>query len=65
MTAPRKLTFPTVGQIIDLAGEKWVYWLNAILLGILFLLVLLCLPETLYPRHLMLHQLPMICEGTG
>ncbi|RAH64598.1 MFS transporter [Aspergillus aculeatinus CBS 121060] len=51
--------------IIDLAGEKWVYWLNAILLGILFLLVLLCLPETLYPRHLMLHQLPMICEGTG
>lgn len=47
---------PLIGGFVDLAGTAWIQWLTAILLGIVLLAELICLPETLYPRKLMLEE---------
>lgn len=47
---------PLVGGFVTLLGQQWVQWVTAILLGVLLVIELLFLPETLYPRRLMLSQ---------
>lgn len=47
---------PLIGGIINLAGYVWIQWLSAILFGLILVAELLFLPETLYPRHLMLSE---------
>lgn len=41
---------PLVGGFASLAGHLWVQWLAAIMFGIVWLLEIFFLPETLYPR---------------
>lgn len=48
------LAGPLIGGFVDLAGDVWVQWLTAILFGVILLAEIAFLPETLYPRELML-----------
>ncbi|PYH90604.1 MFS transporter [Aspergillus ellipticus CBS 707.79] len=50
---------PTFGGFLDLVSAAWINWFNAILFAILLLLEVFLMPETLYPRTLMLQQMPM------
>ena len=44
---------------MSLVSQQWVAWLTAILFGLLLLLEIFFLPETLYPRkHMLSQQLP-------
>lgn len=45
---------PLVGGFIGLVNESWTQWLTAILFGLILILELLFLPETLYPREYVL-----------
>lgn len=47
-----------VGGLLNLVSAAWINWFNAILFGILFLLELFLMPETLYPRSMMLTLMP-------
>jgi multidrug resistance protein len=47
---------PLVGGFVNIAGYEWIQWLSAILFGVILLAELFFLPETLYPRHLMLAE---------
>ncbi|KAM7190062.1 Major facilitator superfamily domain containing protein [Naviculisporaceae sp. PSN 640] len=47
---------PLIGGFISLAGHEWVQWLTAILLGFILAMEVIFLPETLYPRRLMMSQ---------
>ena len=49
-----------VGGFMSLVNQQWVAWLTAILFGLLLLLEVFFLPETLYPRtHMLSQQLPI------
>jgi multidrug resistance protein len=50
------LTGPLIGGFVDLAGFVWIQWLSAILFGVILVLEFFFLPETLYPRDLMLSK---------
>jgi multidrug resistance protein len=52
---------PLIGGFVNSAGYQWIQWLSAILFGVVLLAELFFLPETLYPRHLMLAE----TRGTG
>lgn len=52
------LVGPLVGGFVTLISQQWVAWLTAILFGVLLLLEIFLLPETLYPRIYMLSLLP-------
>ncbi|KAK3303887.1 major facilitator superfamily transporter [Chaetomium strumarium] len=45
---------PLIGGFVNMAGYQWIQWLSAIFFGVILLAELFFLPETLYPRHLML-----------
>ncbi|KAH8427263.1 putative MFS transporter [Aspergillus melleus] len=45
---------PTFGGFLNLVSAAWINWFTAILFGLLFVLELFFMPETLYPRSLML-----------
>ncbi len=45
---------PLIGGFVNAAGYQWIQWLSAILFGVVLLAEVFFLPETLYPRHLML-----------
>jgi len=45
---------PLIGGFVSLAGSQWIQWLTAILLGVILIAEVVFLPETLYPRRLML-----------
>lgn len=45
---------PLIGGFLSLAGDEWIHWLSAILFGLILLAQVAFLPETLYPRDLML-----------
>lgn len=47
---------PLIGGIINLAGYRWTQWLSGILFGLILVAELLFLPETLYPRRLILSE---------
>ncbi|GJN80469.1 hypothetical protein PLIIFM63780_003995 [Purpureocillium lilacinum] len=51
---------PLVGGFVSLAGDAWIQWLSAILFGVILLAEVAFLPETLYPRDLMLSQTRMV-----
>ncbi|EAU33955.1 conserved hypothetical protein [Aspergillus terreus NIH2624] len=45
---------PTFGGFLNLVSAAWINWFNAILFAALLVLELALMPETLYPRSLML-----------
>lgn len=47
-----------VGGFLDLVSAAWIDWFNAILFATLLVLELFFMPETLYPRNLMLQKMP-------
>ncbi len=47
---------PLIGGFVSLAGYQWIQWLTAILLGVILIAEVVFLPETLYPRRLMLAE---------
>lgn len=47
---------PLIGGFVDLAGTAWIQWLTAIMLGVVLIAEVFFLPETLYPRKLMLER---------
>lgn len=47
------LVGPLVGGFVSLAGDEWIQWLCAILFGVILILEVAFLPETLYPRQMM------------
>ncbi|EME77961.1 uncharacterized protein MYCFIDRAFT_50625 [Pseudocercospora fijiensis CIRAD86] len=47
---------PLIGGFVDLAGSTWIQWVTLILLGVILVAEVLFLPETLYPRDLMLSR---------
>ncbi|KAL3460324.1 major facilitator superfamily domain-containing protein [Aspergillus heterothallicus] len=49
---------PTFGGFLNLVSAAWINWFNAILFGVLLILELFLMPETLYPRTLMLTRMP-------
>lgn len=50
------LAGPLIGGFVDLAGFVWIQWVTAILFGVILVLEFFFLPETLYPRDLMLSK---------
>ncbi|KAL4947604.1 major facilitator superfamily domain-containing protein [Aspergillus filifer] len=52
------LVGPIFGGFLNVVSAAWINWFNAILFGTLLLLELFCMPETLYPRTLMLKRMP-------
>jgi MFS family permease len=50
------LTGPLIGGFINMVSMDWPQWLSAILFGVILIAEIFFLPETLYPRHLMLAQ---------
>ena len=59
------LVGPIIGGFIDLVSQDWIQWLTAILFGLLLVLELVFMHETLYPRNLMLKRMPMAAAGGG
>ncbi|RMZ81297.1 hypothetical protein DV737_g2573, partial [Chaetothyriales sp. CBS 132003] len=53
------LVGPIIGGFMNIVSTAWVQWLCAILFGVLFILEILFMPETLYPRNKMLLEVPM------
>lgn len=47
---------PLIGGFINMAGYEWIQWLSAIMFGVILIAELAFLPETLYPRDLMLSE---------
>ncbi|KAK4122188.1 MFS general substrate transporter [Parathielavia appendiculata] len=47
---------PLIGGFVNIAGYQWIQWVTAILFGLILLAQLFFLPETLYPRRLMLEE---------
>ncbi|KAL1842345.1 hypothetical protein VTJ49DRAFT_5513 [Mycothermus thermophilus] len=50
------LVGPLIGGFINMVSHQWIQWLSAILFGVILVAEIFFLPETLYPRHLMLAQ---------
>lgn len=48
---------PLIGGFVNMAGYAWIQWLSAIMFGVILLAELAFLPETLYPRDLMLSEM--------
>ncbi|KAL2849042.1 major facilitator superfamily domain-containing protein [Aspergillus pseudodeflectus] len=51
---------PTFGGFLNLVSAAWINWFNAILFGALLVLEIFFMPETLYPRTLMLARMPKV-----
>jgi len=47
---------PLIGGFVSLAGHEWIQWVSAIMLGVILVAEVVFLPETLYPRRLMLAE---------
>jgi MFS family permease len=53
------LVGPIFGGFLNIVSSAWIQWFTAILFGVLIVLELAFMPETLYPRNHMLSKLPM------
>lgn len=53
------LVGPIIGGFMNLVSAAWIQWLTAILFGLLLVLEIFFMPETLYPRNHMLQRAPM------
>lgn len=51
---------PLVGGFVLLVDQFWIQWLTAILFGVILVLEVAFLPETLYPRNMMLRRMPYV-----
>lgn len=47
---------PFIGGFVNLASHEWIQWHSAIIFGVILTAEVLFLPETLYPRNLMLSK---------
>ncbi|GAD93172.1 MFS transporter, putative [Paecilomyces variotii No. 5] len=56
---------PTFGGFLNVVSAAWINWFNAILFAALLVLELLFMPETLYPRNLMLQRVPLATNPVG
>ncbi|KAJ0425378.1 major facilitator superfamily domain-containing protein [Aspergillus carlsbadensis] len=56
---------PTFGGFLNLVSAAWINWFNAILFGTLLVLEIFFMPETLYPRTLMLTLMPKSTTHTA
>lgn len=56
---------PLIGGFVNLAGHIWIQWLTAILFGVILLVEIAFLPETLYPRELMLSASNVTARASG
>lgn len=54
---------PIFGGFLNVIGAAWIQWFTAILFGVLLILELAFMPETLYPRSRMLSQAPLAEPG--
>lgn len=54
-----------VGGFLNVVSAAWINWFNAILFAALLVLELFFMPETLYPRNLMLQQMPLANDTPG
>ncbi|KAL4802135.1 MFS transporter [Aspergillus unguis] len=52
------LVGPIFGGFLNLVSAEWINWFTAILFGVLLVLELVFMPETLYPRGSMLRIFP-------
>ncbi|KAL6233361.1 hypothetical protein BDW75DRAFT_242079 [Aspergillus navahoensis] len=52
------LVGPIFGGFLNLVSAAWINWFNAILFATLLVLELFFMPETLYPRTVMLTRMP-------
>ncbi|KAL9117667.1 MAG: hypothetical protein Q9187_005796 [Circinaria calcarea] len=59
------LVGPIIGGFIDLVSSAWIQWLTAIFFGLLLVLEVVFMSETLYPRTTMLTRMPMITGISG
>lgn len=59
------LVGPIFGGFLNIVSAAWIQWFTAILFGVLLVLELLFMPETLYPRNYMLSKLPMANSADG
>ncbi|KAL2414177.1 hypothetical protein ABEF95_002271 [Exophiala dermatitidis] len=61
------LVGPVVGGFMNIVSAEWVQWLMAIFIGVLLILELCFMPETLYPRNYMLSKSPAapVLSGAG
>jgi hypothetical protein len=53
-----------VGGFLNLVSAAWINWFNAILFATLLVLELFFMPETLYPRAVMLKRMPVTTTTT-
>ncbi|KAL4974747.1 major facilitator superfamily domain-containing protein [Aspergillus desertorum] len=53
------LVGPIFGGFLNLVSTAWINWFNAILFATLLVLELFFMPETLYPRAVMLKRMPV------
>lgn len=51
---------PIFGGFLNVVSAAWIDWFTAILFGVLLLLELAFMPETLYPRNRMLKEAPFV-----
>ncbi len=54
------LVGPIFGGFLNIVSPAWIQYFTAILFGMLFILEMAFMPETLYPRNNMLTKLPMV-----
>jgi hypothetical protein len=54
-----------VGGFLNVVSAAWIDWFNAILFAALLVLELFLMPETLYPRNLMLQRMPVVTVTAG
>ena len=59
------LVGPIFGGFLNIVSAAWIQWFCAILFGVLFIVELFFMPETLYPRNHMLTKLPMVTSTDG
>jgi hypothetical protein len=52
-----------VGGFITEVSQQWCQWLSALMFAVVLLLEVFLLPETLYPRSLMLSRMPAATAG--
>ncbi|KAK2762556.1 hypothetical protein FQN53_007446 [Emmonsiellopsis sp. PD_33] len=56
---------PTIGGFMAIVSAAWINWLTAILFGVLLVLEIFFMPETLYPRNVMLSRMPPASGSPG
>lgn len=57
------LVGPIFGGFLNVVSAAWIQWFTAILFGVLLILELAFMPETLYPRTRMLSDAPLAEPG--